>query len=191
MNTEQTIQEILNEIQKILAESVGPNDRREYMQSIGASSRDWHFGLTPEQIISDKIPARVVGCTGIAKLCCKLAADRGIKAFVVCTAKYDDWMAARQDSNKTINNGHQLNAIEIDGVLRVFDAGCRRVHFIETSLKPGSFIDALQKGTQDYMLTAVVPGDEFLHMDTYQKLFNLYMSGDMNNPEFTITPESI
>ena len=190
MNTEQTIQEILNEIQKILAESVGSNDRREYMQSIGVHGRDWHFGLNAEQIIENKIPPRVIGCTGIAKLFCKLAADRGIHAFVICTARFDDWMAARADSTKTISNGHQLNAIEIDGKLRVFDAGRRRVHFIETTLTPGSFIDALQHGTPDYILTAVISGDEFSRMDTYQKLSNLYTSGDMNNPEFTIIPES-
>jgi len=187
---EQVIQEILDDIQKILAASEGPNNRREYMDSIGVSGRDWHFALTPEQIIKNKIPARVIGCTGIAKLFCKLAQERRLKFFVICTARFDDWMAAKQDNTRTINNGHQLNAIEIDGVLRVFDAGCRRVHFIDTSLKPGSFIDALQKGALDYILTAVLPGDEFLRMDTYKKLSNLYASGDMNNSEFTITPET-
>ena len=37
---EQVIQEILNDIQKILAASEGPNNRREYMDSIGVSGRD-------------------------------------------------------------------------------------------------------------------------------------------------------
>lgn len=188
-DTEIKIQEILDEMQQMFKTAIGPRNRREYMNSIGVSGRDWHFSLTPEQIISNKIPAQVIGCTGIAKLFCKLATDRELKVFVVCTAKFDDWMAAKQDNNKTINNGHQLNAVEIDGILRVFDAGRRRVHFIDTNLKPGSLIDALQKGTTDYLLTAVVPGKQFLHMDTYQKLCNLYTSGDMNNPNFTITPE--
>ena len=183
------IQEILDEMQQMFKTAIGPKNRREYMDSIGVSGRDWHFGLTPEQIIKNKIPVNVIGCTGIAKLFCKLAKGKGLNSFVVCTARFDDWMAAKQDSQQKIRNGHQLNAIEIDGVLRVFDAGRRRVHFIETNLKPGTFIDALQRGTRDYILTAVIPDTEFLHMDTYQKLSNLYTSGDMNNPNFTIIPE--
>lgn len=187
---EQTIQEILDEMQCIFADAIGPNNRCEYMESINASGRDWHFGITAQQIIENKIPKKVIGCTGVAKLFCKLAKNRGLKAFVICTARFDDWIAAKQDNKKTIHNGHQLNAVEIDGVLRVLDAGRCRVHFIDTNLKPGSFIDALQTGTPDYILTAVISGDKFSHMNTYQKLSNLYHSGDMNNPEFTIIPES-
>ena len=132
-DTEIKIQEILDEMQQMFKTAIGPRNRREYMNSIGVSGRDWQVSLTPEQIISNKIPAQVIGCTGIAKLFCKLATDRELTVFVVCTAKFDDWMAAKQDNNKTINKGHQLNAVEIDGILRVFDAGRRRVHFIDTN----------------------------------------------------------
>ncbi|MBO4480764.1 MAG: hypothetical protein J5742_04055, partial [Alphaproteobacteria bacterium] len=46
-------------------------------------------------------------------------------------------------------------------------------------------------GKKDYIVTAVVPGDEFAKMNTYQQLSNLYSSGDMNNSEFTIKPQKI
>ena len=188
MDTEQIIQKILNEMQHIFANAVGPDNRREYMESIGVSGRDWHFGLTAEQIIENKIPARVIGCTGRAKVFCALAERKRIKANVVCTAVYDDWKDNKQGKNKTIN-GHQINAVKIGGKLKVFDAGRKKLKFIDTDLKPGSFIDAVDSGKLDYIVTAVVPGKEFLHMDTYQKRHNLYVSGDINNPEFTITPK--
>ena len=130
------------------------------------------------QIIEQKIPANVIGCTGIAKLFCYLANRANITAFVVCTAKYDDWAAVKNGENKIIN-GHQINAVEIDGKLMVFDAGRKHLHFIDTDLTPGSFIDAMDNGNLDYMITAVVPGKDFLQMDTYQKLRNLYTSGDI------------
>lgn len=188
-DTEIKIQETLDEMQQMFKVAIGPRNRREYMNSIGVSGRDWHFGLTPEeQIIKNKIPANVIGCTGRAKLFCELAKRKGIKSYVVCTALYDDWKAVKQGEDKTIN-GHQINAVEIDGKMMVFDAGRKHLKFINTDLKPGSFIDAMDSGKLDYMISAIVPGDEFQHVDTYKKLRNLYTSGDIANDHFTIKPK--
>ena len=128
----------------------------------------------------EKIPANVVGCTGRAKLFCKLAAEQGIKSFVVCTAKYNDWQATH-DGKANHMNGHQIIAVEIDGKMRVFDPGRKNLVFIDTDLKSGEFIDAIDSGKKEYIVTAVVPGDEFAKMKTYQQLMNLYSSGDMEN----------
>ena len=187
-NIESKIQEIMNQMQEMFQNAVGPRNRREYTEYHGITGLDWHFGLTPKQIIEQKIPANVIGCTGIAKLFCYLANRAHIKAFVVCTAKYDDWATVKNGENKTIN-GHQINAVEIDGKLMVFDAGRKHLHFIDTDLTPGSFIDARGSGNLDYMITAVVPGKDFLQMNTYQKLRNLYTSGDMNKNTFSIRPK--
>ena len=187
-NIESKIQEIMNQMQEMFQNAVGPRNRREYMERYEVAGLDWRFGLTPEQIIEQKIPANVIGCTGIAKLFCYLANRAHIKAFVVCTAKYDDWATVKNGENKTIN-GHQINAVEIDGKLMVFDAGRKHLHFIDTDLTSGSFIDARGSGNLDYMITAVVPGKDFLQMNTYQKLRNLYTSGDMNKNTFSIRPK--
>ena len=178
----------MNQMQEMFQNAVGPRNRREYMERHEVAGLDWRFGLTPEQIIEQKIPANVIGCTGRAKLFCKLAQERGLKVFVVCTAKYDDWAAVKKGENKTIN-GHQINAVEINGKLMVFDAGRRKLKFIDTNLKPGIFIDAMDNGNLDYMVSVVVPGDTFQHVNTHQKLRNLYTSGDMNNEKFTIKPK--
>ena len=184
------IKTILDKMHTIFRGAVGPRTRIEYMQAhkIPETDRDWHFGLSAEDIIKDKIPANVMGCTGRAKLFCKLAADKGIKSFVVCTAKYDDWKATR-NGNANHMNGHQIIAVEIDGKMRVFDPGLKDLVFIDTKLESGEFIGAPGSGKKEYIITAVVPGDEFTKMNTYQQLSNLYSSGDMNNSAFTIKPQ--
>ncbi len=67
------IQKVLNDLDKILRSAVGPRNRREYMREIGVTDRNWHFSLTADEIIKNKIPAAVIGCFGIARLFCKLA----------------------------------------------------------------------------------------------------------------------
>lgn len=171
MDTKNIIQDILIEMDNMFHNAVGPRSRREYMESIGVKGRDWHFGLSANKIIKEKIPANVMGCTGRAKLFCELAKRNNRiknKVFVVCTVKYDDWKAFKNGEKASIANGHQINAVEIDGVLRVFDAGYKKLKFINTGLAPGSFINP------DYMVTAVVPAKDFEKVDTHKKLQDLY-----------------
>lgn len=187
---EEKIRSIMAQMHSVFHNAIGPRTRREYMKEYGIRDRDWHFGLSAEDIIKDKIPANVIGCTGRAKLFCYLAAQKGIKAHVVCTAKYDDWKATH-DGKANYKNGHQIIAVEIDGKMCVFDPGRKNLVFIDTELKSGEFIDAMGSGKKDYIVTAVVPGDEFAKMNTYKQLSNLYSSGDMNNSEFTVKPQKI
>ena len=186
---EKIIQDILTEMDTMFRTAVGARSRPEYLteyKKIYPNIKD-HFGLSVEQIIKDKIPPQVIGCTGVSKLFCELAKQHGVEAFVVCAVKYDDWKAVK-NGEKRIMNGHQINAVKIDGRLRVFDAQQKILKFINTDLTVGSFIDAKGKGNLDYMVTAVVPGDKFQSVDTCKKLMNLYASGDMNKSEFTIIP---
>jgi hypothetical protein len=185
---EEKIKSIMAQMHSIFHDAIGPRSRTDYMTEHGVSGIDWHFGLSAEDIIKDKIPAKVIGCTGRAKLFCYLAAQKGIKAHVVCTAKYDDWKATH-DGKANVINGHQIIAVEIDGKMRVFDPGLKDLAFIDTELKSGEFIDAIGSGKKDYIVTAVVPGDKFAKLNTYQQLSNLYSSGDMNNSAFTIKPQ--
>lgn len=182
---EEKIKSIIAQMHSMFHDAIGPRSRPDYMKEHGVSGRDWHFGLSADDIIKDKIPANVIGCTGRAKIFCKLAAEKGIKSFVVCTAKYNDWKATH-DGKANHMNGHQIIAVEIDGKMRVFDPGRKDLVFIDTKLESGEFIDALGSGKKEYIVTAVVPGDEFAKMNTYQQLSNLYSSGDMNNSAFTI-----
>jgi hypothetical protein len=189
MITEQ-IQKVLDELHKILSSAVGPHDRREYMREIGTIGRDWHFSLTADEIIKNKIPANVMGCTGRAKVFCKLATDAGLKYVAVCTAYEPDWKDARDGKEHTIS-GHQVIAVEVDGKLRMFDPGKPKLEFINTDVVVGNLVDF---GFRDvpgrYLITAIMRPDEYNKINTYQKLRNVYASGDMNNPKFTIVPRS-
>jgi hypothetical protein len=186
---EEKIKSIMAQMHSMFHDAIGPRSRPDYMKEHGVSGIDWHFGLSADDIIKDKIPANVIGCTGRAKIFCKLAAEKGIKSFVVCTAKYNDWKAKHGGKANHIMNGHQIIAVEIDGKMRVFDPGRKDLMFIDTKLESGEFIDAIGSGKKEYIVTAVVPGDEFAKMNTYQQLSNLYSSGDMNNSAFTIKPQ--
>lgn len=188
MITEQ-IQSILDELHDILRLAVGPRNRCEYMESIGVSGRDWHFLLTADEIIDKKIPAAVIGCTGIARLFCKLATVVKLKFWVVCTAYEPDWRKARNGESRQIG-GHQLIAVKSDGKLRMFHPGRPKLEFVDADVVVGNTVDF---GFRDvhglYLITAIMPPDEYAKINTYQKLRNVYASGDINNPNFTIVPE--
>ena len=185
-----TIQKILTEIDDILRKAVGPRSRPDYMKAAGITDPDWHFSLTADDIIEQKIPANVIGCTGIAKLFCKLATGKGFKYQVVCTAYEPDWRKARKGEPRNIG-GHQLIAVEIDGKLRMFHPGRSKLEFIDANVVVGNTVDF---GFRDvhglYLITAIMAPEDFVKINTGQKLHNVYASGNMNNPEFTIVPVS-
>ena len=185
-----TIQKILTDIDEILHKAVGSRSRPDYMKAAGITDPDWHFSLTADDIIEQKIPANVIGCTGIAKLFCKLAADTDLKYSVVCTAYEPDWRKARKGEPRNIG-GHQLIAVEIDGKMRMFHPGRSKLEFIDANVVVGNTLDF---GFRDvhglYLITAIMNPEDFVKINTGQKLHNIYASGNMNNPEFTIVPLS-
>jgi len=192
MITEQ-IQSVLDKMHEILHNAVGPRNRREYMIENGISDEYWHFSLTADDIIKNKIPANVMGCTGRAKLFCKLAAENGIDCFVVCCAKLTDWYASREyriESNhrkiKTMS-GHQVIMVEIDGKLKMFDPGLKQLNFLDCIPDVGNIVK-FPGESQQYLITAVMKPSDFAKMDSAKKFCHVYASGDMNNPEFTIVP---
>lgn len=186
---ESKIQSIIDKMHSIFHDAVGPNDRAEYMRENNITGGiDWSFSLSADDIINQKIPPRVAGCTGRAKVFCKLAAAVDLPCYVVATANYEDWLRA-ESGRPNIINGHQIIAVEIDGALRAFSPGRERLEWISGDVIPGHFITAVRNKPKN-LITAVVPGDVFAKCDTYQKLRNLYTSGAMDCADFTITPNT-
>ncbi|MDE6250424.1 MAG: hypothetical protein K2M34_02185 [Alphaproteobacteria bacterium] len=184
---ESQIQTIIDKMHVIFHDATGSNDRVEYMRENNiAGDINWSFSLSADDIINKKIPPRVAGCTGRAKLFCHLAAACDILCYVVATANYEDWLRA-QAGHPNIINGHQIIAVEMDGKLRAFSPGREKLEWISGDVVPGRFISAVRNKPQN-LITAVVPGDEFAKCDTYQKLRNLYTSGSMDCSDFIITP---
>ncbi len=171
----------------IFRRAIGTDDRVKYMRENNIKGDiDWSFSLSADDIIDRKIPPRVAGCTGLAKVFCKLAADSGLPCWVVATANFEDWQCARA-GRPNIINGHQIIAVDVDGNVRAFCPGRAKLEWISGAVRPGLFINAV-RNQPPYLITAIVPGDAFEKCDTYQKLRNLYTSGTMDSPEFTIKP---
>lgn len=186
-NLEQQIQSLIDKMHAMFRNTVGPNDRAQYMRQNNVPNNiDWSFSLTADDIINKKIPPRVAGCTGRAKVFCKLAIDAGLSCYVVTTANYEDWRRARAGRHNIIN-GHQIIAVEIDGTLRAFSPGRETLEWISGAVVRGYFINAV-RNRPPYLITAIIPRDDFSKCNTYQKLRNLYTSGTIENSEFIIKP---
>lgn len=180
------IKKTLLRLHGAFAESDNAVSRQDYMKSIGREGIDGHFSLSADDIIKNKIGARVIGCTGTAKLFAKLAEEQNLDVFVVTTAEFDTWNKARQGGDNIIN-GHQIIAVRTKDGLRAFDPGKTTVQFIPAHLKVGNFIKALDK-QPPYLITGIIPAKEFEKVDSYAKLRNLYASSDRSVSDFTISP---
>ncbi len=153
-----------------------------------------------EGILDEKVGRGTIGCTGTAKLFCTLAKKAGLNCSVVLTADYNSWEEAKQsgDPNKVIN-GHQLIAVEMSDGLHIFDPAHKEGRpdygpgYVEErptkfkDLGPAEVGDYI--GLKDHFVTAILTPEEFEKVDSYDKLGNLYKSGDMNDPAFKVEPK--
>lgn len=167
--------------------------RQEYIKKHNIKTGlNFSFSLSADDIVKNKIPGKVVGCTGVAKVFCNFAASVGLDCWVISTARYSDWIAAGEaDKNHTkrnIINGHQIIGVEFQDGLRAFDPGRRKLVFIDGNLRIGSRIKAIGDTGPDYLICAISSPDTFAMVTQYQHIANLYTSGDLNNSEFLIKP---
>lgn len=177
--TEVELQSILDEMHDILSHAVGPNNRREYMRLNGIQGGvGWSFSLTANDIIRDRIPGAVIGCTGVAKLFCHLAAARGQDCHVVAMARLADWTRedrARRgivpDNDKVVINGHQIIAVDTDAGRRMFDPARRVLCFLSDAPRIGNVVEMFGI---DFLVRAVVPAKDFMNVSSYWDLDALY-----------------
>ena len=172
--------------------AVGPNNRAEYMRQHNVSGIDWHFSLSADDIINQKIPRAVAGCTGIAKVFCKYATDAGLDCVVLATARIENLDGAAQDikegKKERIINGHQIIAVyDENGKLRAFDPGHKELRYIKSEIKAGNIIKFMFNGEiVPHRITAILAPQEFAKVNTYEKLRDLYVcgSGDKKKQDF-------
>lgn len=156
-----------------------------------------------EDLLDKKMGRGTIGCTGTAKVFCALAEKAGLKCSVVLTADYNSWNEAKQsgDPDKVIS-GHQLIAVEMSDGMHIFDPGYKEGNvtygpgYVEerpTKFKDlgaaevGDFVDMPRM--KNHFVTAILTPEEFNKVDSYDKLGNLYKSGDMNDSSFKIEPK--
>ncbi|HIU65360.1 MAG TPA: hypothetical protein IAC63_01830 [Candidatus Enterousia avicola] len=177
MNQDNLIQSLLDKMHAIFDRAAGPNNRVEYMRQHNVSGIDWHFSLSADDIIKQKIPRAVAGCTGISKVFSKLATEAGLKHVVLTTARIADLNGAEQDrkdgKKERVINGHQIIAVyDEKGNLRAFDPGRKELGYIKSEIKVGNI-----GGVVPHRITAILTPQEFSKVNTYKKLRDLYVYG--------------
>ena len=191
MTQDDQIQSILDKMHTMFDKAIGPNNRSEYMQQHNVSGIDWHFSLSADDIINQKIPRAVAGCTGISKVFSKLATEAGLKHVVLTTARIADLNAAEQDrksgKKERIISGHQIIAVyDENGKLRAFDPGRKELRYIKSEIQVGNIINFHFGGeVVPHRITAILTPQEFAKVNTYKKLRDLYVyESDNKKQEF-------
>lgn len=182
MTQDDQIQSILDKMHTMFDGAVGPNNRAEYMRMKNVSGIDWHFSLTAEDIINQKIPRMVAGCTGIAKVFCKYATDAGLDFFVLTTARVADLAGAADDhaagNAERIINGHQIIAVrDENGKLRAFDPGLQELRYRKSDIYVGRILKLHFDDVIPHVITAILTLAEYNKIDTYKKLRDVYVNG--------------
>lgn len=189
MKQDELIQSLLDKMHAIFDRAAGPNNRAEYMQQHNVSGIDWHFSLSADDIIKQKIPRAVAGCTGKAKVFSKLATEAGLKHVVLTTARIADLNGAEQDRKdgrkERIISGHQIIAVyDEKGNLRAFDPGRKELGYIKSDIQVGNIINfQFSVGVLPHRITAILTPQEFAKVNTYQKLRDLYVCGSSDKKE--------
>ena len=192
MTQDDQIQSLLDKMHAMFNGAVGPNNRAEYMRQHNVSGIDWHFSLSADDIINQKIPRMVAGCTGIAKVFCKYATDAGLDCVVLTTARIENLDGAAQDikegKKERVISGHQIIAMhDAGGRLRAFDPGLKELKYIKSDIQVGNIIKFRFGGEIiPHTITAILTPQEFAKVNTYKKLRDLYIcgSGDKKKQDF-------
>ena len=186
MTQDDQIQSLLDKMHAMFNSAVGPNNRAEYMRQHNVSGTDWHFSLSADDIINQKIPRAVAGCTGIAKVFCKYATDAGLDCVVLATARIENLDGAAQDikegKKERIINGHQIIAVhDAGGRLRAFDPGQKELKYIKSEIKVGNIINFRFDGVVvPHLISTILPSTEYNKINTYKKLRDVYVNGADN-----------
>lgn len=183
------IQSLLDKMHAMFDKAIGPNNRSEYMQQHNVSGIDWHFYLSADDIIEQRVPRAVAGCTGISKVFSKLATEAGLKHVVLTTARMADLNAAGQDrksgKKERIISGHQIIAVyDENGKLHAFDPGLKELKYIKSDIQVGNIIKFRFDGEIiPHTITAILTPQEFAKVNTYKKLRDLYVYGSGNKKQ--------
>ena len=180
-STMQKLEETHAEFHKIFQNAVGPRNLRDYAAAKGMTmhkAEDWKFSLTANDIINEKLPANVVGCSGRAAVFSHLLQQKLVPHKIILTAVVNDLNRAyndvQQGNKPSLINGHQIIAIEIDGHLRMFDPGDKKLALIDGDVFVGrnfkyNFSD------DNYVITNIMSPREYEMIDTPGKLQSTYM----------------
>ena len=167
----QKIHYVLDKIKQFKVDTENsPNanlDRLEYRQKYNLE-KNFNFVLTANDIIDGKVPVKVIGCTGLAKLFSYYANEIGLDCEVVFTANEKDL------KNKSPQiNGYQLISIKLEnGKEVVFDPQ-------NPELKEINLANFSHAGTP-HIFVAKQSGKDIEKVNSYEALEKIYLDGYKN-----------
>ena len=153
---------------------------------------DFSFSLSADDIIDQKIPMQVMGCTGIAKLFAKYAEQEKLDCFAVFSAKINDLNRKKQDKDAIVS-GHQIIAVQFSDGLRMFDPGLKDgLQFYKDSNEQEIVVDIpkmllgkelVSQSSKDpwaqrqagAVITWVEPSQKLEHITSYKDVENRYL----------------
>lgn len=182
METLKKIQYILDKIKQFKEETKnspdGNLDRQEYRQKYNLE-RNFNFTLTAKEIINGKVPVKVIGCTGLAKLFSYYANEIGLNCEVVFTANENDLK-----NNSSQINGHQLISVKLEnGKDVVFDPQ-------EPELKEIDITNFSHADTS-HIFVAKQSGKDIEKVNSYEALEKIYLDGYKNKFKYEVREPEI
>lgn len=190
------IQEVLKKVDQTFKNSISPGiSRQDYIKEHNIKTGiNYSFSLSADDIIKNKIPRKVVGCTGVAKVFSKFSKDMGLESYVVSTARLEDWKQAKiydkKHEKRNIINGHQIIGVKFSDGIKVFDPARSKLTFIKGDIVIGGIIKSIGNEGPDYLISAISTPDNFAQVISYQNIANIYTSGNINDDSFKIKPKT-
>ena len=169
-------------------------DRREYIEAHPEiqDRLNFSFSLSADDIIAQKIPKKVMGCTGIAKLFAKYAEEEQLDCFAVYTAKIQN-LEDKKHGKRDIVNGHQIIAVQFSDGVHMFDPGLQNgLQFYKDNSGQEIVVDVprmllgkelvSQRGDDPWaerqagtVITCVEPAQKLEHIKSYKDLEKRYL----------------
>ncbi len=168
----QEIDKFFHDIEPSLSRGISRDEYCEQHPGI-KDCQNCNFSLSADEIIKHKIPYKVAGCTGRAKLFSKFARDIGLTDFFVVPAFVTDDI-----DKKGQINGHGLIAIQLSYGLFLIDPMKGR-RFEDARIKGkcaiDEKIDASGNGKKDYTIAAILTPEEYDKINSYEKMKKVFL----------------
>ena len=201
-----TDQEIIKKVNKILDQMkehfVGADHNADFKEGISRSEYfeqhqeldddnaklNFIFGTKAEEITKQKIPFRVMGCTGRARLFSYYARQMGLNDFaVVLTVKTEDIVNYAKGKLHGQISGHQVIAVKLKGCSRpdnwyLIDPGKidadpkKSSNMQETHINSDCVVDSNITYSTPHTIAAILTPDEYDKIDSYEKIKSKYLS---------------
>ena len=137
---------------------------------------NYNFSLSADDIIKNKIPYKIAGCTGRAKMFSALAQKYGLQDFYIIPTVRTDAIGIK---GKGQIPGHQLVAVKLSSGLVLIDPGKGKSFEkakVNGKCAENEHIDSMGTGKSDHTIAKILTPEEYATIDSYEKMKQVYYS---------------